>query len=160
MQYLLERPCYLFSNNYLYYRMDVNKEYSDLGNSIIGAAFEVMKTAGKGLKEKYYESALAYELEQRGHRVERQVSLPALYKGVKVDDAYQADIVIDNKVIIEVKAISLMTEKECRQLVTYLKLSGYKLGYLINFGAKGFHIGNTKEPQPYKNGIYRFVNNL
>ena len=140
--------------------MALNEEYRQIGEDIIGSAFEVMRTAGIGLREKYYEAALVHELKERNYEVKTQVTIPALYKGVKIEDSYQADIVVNDKVIIEVKAISTMREAECRQLLTYLKLSGYKLGYLINFGAKGFHLGKTNEPLPYMNGIYRFVNQI
>ena len=140
--------------------MALNEEYAQIGNDIIGAAFEVRKTVGKGLREKYYEAALAFEISNKGYDVKRQVAIPALYKGFVVDDSYQADLIVDNRVVIELKATSCMREEECRQLLTYLKLSDYKLGYLINFGAANFGIGKTKEKLPYENGIYRFVNRL
>ena len=135
-------------------------EYDKIGREIIGAAFDVMKNSGRGMREKYYEKALIYELKRRGLNVREQVSIPALYQGVVIDDAYQADLVVNDSIIIELKATLLMGEIEVRQLITYLKLTGYKLGYLINFGAKDFVIGSSKDTYPYKNGIYRFVNNL
>ena len=138
--------------------MNLLEEYNELGYTIIGAAFEVMRNTGKGLREKYYEKALIYELKHRNLNVKEQVAIPALYKGIKVDDSYLADIIVEDKIIIEVKAINYMTETECRQLLTYLYLSTFKLGYLINFGARDFVPGNTKEKLPYKKGIYRFIN--
>ncbi len=69
-------------------------------------------------------------------------------------------MVVDGRVIIEVKALGQMKEAECRQLLTYLKLSRFKLGYLINFGAKEFRFGRISESLPYVNGIYRLVNNI
>ena len=140
--------------------MALNDDYSKIGSDIIGAAFEVMRTSGKGLREKYYEAALEYEIIQKGHEVKRQVVIPALYKGKEIEDCYQADLIVDDRVIIEVKAITTMREEECRQLITYLKLSGNRLGYLINFGARDFKIGKSNEPLPYRHGIYRFVNNI
>ena len=140
--------------------MALNEEYVSIGYDIIGASFDVIKNSGHGMREKYYEKALVYELTQRGHNIREQVPIPAYYKGVRIDDSYQADIIVDDKVIIEVKAIATMHESECRQLITYLKLTGIKLGYLINFGARPFGIGKTDERLPYRNGIYRFVNNL
>ena len=118
--------------------MDQRESIEKIGFNIIGAAFQVRKKVGRGLKEKFYEKALAYELQQLGHHVECQVEVPALYNGVIIDNAYLADMVIDDRVIIEVKAITTMTERESRQLFTYLKLSELKLGYLINFGAIDF----------------------
>ena len=135
-------------------------EYNSIGSDIIGAAFDVRNNTGTGLREKYYESALAYEIEQRGHNVKRQVMVPAVYKGKIIDDSYMADIVVDDKIIIEVKAIGTMKEVESRQLFTYLRLSNFKLGYLINFGAKEFRTGRIDEELPYRKGIYRIVNNL
>ena len=134
-------------------------DYNAIGYDIIGAAFRVYNTVGRLLRENYYEAALAYELTQAGHTVQRQVPVPALYKGEEVRDAYQADIIVDNCVIIELKAVSTMKEAESRQLLTYLRLSGFKLGYLINFGTKTFKIGRSND-FPLSEGIYRFVNNL
>lgn len=140
--------------------MALNEKYIQIGSDIIGSAFEVMKSAGKFMRERYYEAALVYELKERGYEVKRQVAIPALYKGIAIEDSYQADIIVNNEVIIEVKAITTMREDECRQLLTYLKLSGLHLGYLINFGARDFQMGKTSEKLPYTNGIYRFVNNI
>ena len=134
--------------------------YNKIGEDIIGCAFEIRRKVGRGLREKYYEAALAYELTKRGHKVERQVELPAVYCGVVIDDSYYADIIVDDKVIVEVKAIMTMKEAECRQLLTYLKVSNYKLGYLINFGARDFRTGKFNDMLPYRHGIYRFVNRL
>lgn len=140
--------------------MPLNEEYVQIGYDIIASAFEVRNSIGRGLREKFYEGALAYEISQKGYEVKRQVLIPAIYKGVVVEEAYKADIVVDNRVIIEVKAVGQMKENECRQLLTYLKLSDHRLGYLINFGAKLFKPGKVSETMPYKNGIYRFVNNI
>ena len=140
--------------------MNLFDEYNLIGSDIIGAAFDVRNNVGLGLREKYYESALAYEIAQRGHEVKRQVEVAATYKGQIIDDSYFADIIVDDKVIVEVKAIGTMKEAESRQLLTYLRLSDFKLGYLINFGAKEFRIGRIDEKLPYKKGIYRIVNNL
>lgn len=138
---------------------NLSQEYTDLGNDIIGASFEVRRISGRGLKEKFYEAALVWELRRRGHDVKRQVSVDAVYKGEIIDDSFVADIIVDNKVIIETKALKYFTEAEVRQLYTYLKLTGCSLGYLINFGAEDFRIGNLKkEEHPYVNGIYRILN--
>lgn len=140
--------------------MGLNQEYLSIGNDIIGAAFDVRNNAGIGIRESYYEAALVWELTQRGHEVKRQVTLPALYKGIKVEDAYRMDLLVDNNVIIEVKALGKMSDNESRQLLTYLKLSGIKLGYLINFGAKTFSTGKISDRLPYDKGIYRIINDL
>lgn len=140
--------------------MALSETYRQIGYDIIASAFEVRNTIGRGVREKFYEGALAYEIAQKGYKIERQVLIPAIYKGVVVEDAYKADIVVENSVIIEVKAVGQMKESECRQLLTYLKLSNFKLGYLINFGATKFKTGKPSESLPYMNGIYRFVNNI
>lgn len=137
-------------------------DYNKIGYDIIGAAYNVRNNTGRGLLEKYYEGALCYELQELGYDVKRQVSIPALYQGKEVGEAYRADIIVENKVIIEIKAISIMLGFERSQLFTYLKLSGLKLGYLINFGAEDFKPGNffEEEEPPYEFGIYRIVNKL
>lgn len=140
--------------------MGLNEEFIDVGHDIIGAAFDVRRHAGRGLREAYYQAAFAFELEQRGHQVDQQVLVPAFYRGKKIMDSFQADMVIDNKVLIELKAIKNMKESEISQIITYLKLSGFKLGYLINFGAEDFKLGRSTEPMPWDFGIYRLVNNI
>lgn len=140
--------------------MSLNPEYLKIGHDIIGAAYAVRNAVNRGLRESYYEAALAWELARLGYRVERQVIVPAIYKGEVIDDAYKADIIVDNRVIIEVKAVGQMKETEPRQLLTYLVLSNFALGYLINFGVEHFSIGRLSEPLPYKNGIYRMVNGI
>lgn len=140
--------------------MALNQEYLQVGNDIIGSAFNVHNEIGTAFRESFYENALVWELRNKGHEVEQQVLLPAIYKGVEISDAYRMDLVVDKRVVIEVKAMGQMTDTEARQLITYLKLSGYKLGYLINFGARNFSTGKLSDPFPYTHGIYRIVNNI
>lgn len=136
------------------------EEYNKIGFDIIGCAIEVRRFSGRGLRENYYHMALEWELRQMGYDVGHKVVVPALYKGVEIKDAYEADIVVNNLVVVEVKAVTSMRESECRQIMTYMKLMSMKLGYLINFGAKDFGFGKTTEPFPFTKGIYRFVNGL
>lgn len=140
--------------------MPLPEEFKKIGYDIIGAAFTVRNEAGRGLREIYYKKALVWELQQRGYKAEMEVYVPALYKGQVISDAFQADIVVDDRVVIEAKAISKMGESEVRQLLTYLKLSNFKLGYLINFGARDFGTGKYSDPLPYTKGIYRFVEGI
>lgn len=140
--------------------MSLNEEYLKIGYDIIGAAYEVRNTTGRHLREIYYRRALSWELRQMGYVVENEVLIPAVYKGVEIDDAYKADIVVDNRVVIEVKALGKMGEAEARQLLTYLHLSDFRLGYLINFGAKTFKNGRLDEHLPYEMGIYRIANKI
>ncbi len=140
--------------------MALNQEFLKIGYDIIGCAYEVRNTAGKMLREKYYRDALTWELRQKGYTVENEVLVPAVYKEIQVGEAYKADIVVENRVVIETKAIGKMGEEEVRQIITYLKLSDYRLGYLINFGAHSFKNGRLDEKTPYEKGIYRIVNNI
>jgi GxxExxY protein len=104
-----------------------------ISQKVIGCAIEVHKTLGPGLLESSYESCLAYELHTAGLPVERQKLLPITYKNNKIDAGYRLDILIPNKLIIELKAVEKLLPIHTAQLITYLKLSGIKTGLLINF---------------------------
>lgn len=140
--------------------MALNPEFEKIGYDIIHCAYKVRNAVGNVLLESFYRSALAYELRQLNYVVEEEKLIPCNYDGVEIAHAYRADIVVDRRVVIEIKAISGMGENECRQIFTYMKLMQYRLGYLINFGVKNFKFGNTKEGFPMRNGLYRFVNNI
>lgn len=141
--------------------MPLHPDYENLGYDIIASAFEVKKFSGRKLREKYYEAALAYELRQRGHHVMQQAPLNVKYKGLVISDPFYADLVVDNKVLIELKTLPYFAHDELRQLNTYLYLTGFKLGYLINFGTPNFCVGKIRdEYSPYRKGIYRLVNNI
>lgn len=122
---------------------------NELSYKIIGAAIEVHKNIGVGLLENAYETALAYELKLLGLNVKQQVSLPLQYKGMTVENAYKIDLIVEDKVIIEVKSVQELHSISHAQVLTYLKQSNIKLGLLINF--------NT---ELIKYGIHRIVNNL
>jgi len=96
---------------------------------------DVYKHAGPGLLESAYEAMLGYELEQRGLEVQCQLPLPLIYKGIKLDAGYRLDLLIEDKVIIEIKSIEMIHDVHHKQLITYLKLSGKKLGLLVNFNS-------------------------
>ncbi|MBD5184836.1 MAG: GxxExxY protein [Bacteroidales bacterium] len=140
--------------------MALNPDYIEIGSDIIGAAFEVRNTVGCGMREEYYQAALKWELEQRGYNVEMETPVPVTYKGNKVNSDYKADLVVDGRVIIEVKALGEIVEKQGRQIVTYLRLTNFRLGYLINFGVKDFGMGKLSDTIPYRKGIYRIVNGI
>ncbi|NJN24496.1 MAG: GxxExxY protein [Cyclobacteriaceae bacterium] len=122
---------------------------NDISYSIIGAAMEIHKTIGPGLLESAYESALAYELSELGLNVKHQVAMPFIYKGVVQEIGYRIDLMIDNKVIVEVKSIEKLAPVHFAQTLTYLRLSQLKLALLINFNGKTL-----------KEGIHRIVNGL
>ena len=108
---------------------------NEISKEIIGAAIEVHKQLGPGLLESSYEACLAYELRQLGLDVKTQVALPVVYKGVKLDVGYRIDILVENRVIIEVKAVEALADIHTAQLLTYLKLKDLKLGLLVNFNS-------------------------
>ena len=119
---------------------------NEIGTMLLNAAFDVHKQLGPGLLESTYESCLFYELQERGLLVEAQAALPVVYKGVKMDCGYRIDLFLEKKVIVEIKAVEIIHDVHLAQVLTYLKLSGSKLGYLINFNVKLL-----------KNGIRRVV---
>lgn len=122
---------------------------NELSYKIIGAAMELHKTLGPGLLESAYEAALAYDLREMGLEVKAQVPMPLIYKEVKQDVGYRIDLLVENKVIIEIKSVENLAPVHYSQTLTYLKLADKKLALLINF--------NTKL---LKDGIHRIVNNL
>lgn len=140
--------------------MAIAEEFRQIGYDIIGSAFTVRNETGRGLREVYYKKALAWELQQRGYDVQLEVTIPAFYRGIEIADAFLADIVVDRRVIVETKALISMGENESRQLITYLNLSRFKLGFLINFGAKNFVLGKATDVFPHTKGIYRYVYGL
>ena len=109
---------------------------NDLSKEIIGAAIEVHKALGPGLLESAYEICLERELIIRGLTVKRQVSLPLIYKDIRCDIGYRVDLLVENKVIIEIKSVEALNDVHIAQVLTYLKLSQCKLGLLINFNVK------------------------
>ncbi len=108
---------------------------------VIGCAIEVHKILGPGLLESSYESCLTYELFNAGISVERQQLLPITYKGNNIDVGYRLDLLIPNKLIIELKAVDKLQPIHTAQLITYLKLSGIKTGLLINFNVQRLTAG-------------------
>ncbi|GAB4580280.1 MAG: GxxExxY protein [Anaerolineales bacterium] len=112
------------------------QELNLLTELIIGAAIEVHRHLGPGLLESVYETCLIYELEQLGIKVQRQVPLPVVYKGIQIAQGYRLDLLVDGKVIVEIKSVEALTDVHEAQLLSYLKLSGCKIGLLINFNVK------------------------
>ncbi len=122
---------------------------NDISYSIRGAAFKVHTELGPGLLESVYESALAYELRQEGFDVFTQLGIPVVYKEVEMEQGFRMDLLVNNKVVVEVKSVDALLDVHHKQLLTYLKLSDKKHGLLINFNSVKL-----------KNSIIRIVNNL
>lgn len=106
---------------------------NELSNIIIGCAIEVHKQLGPGLLESAYQECLYYELLQNGLQVVKEKPMPIVYKEVKLDHGYRMDLLVNNKVVVEIKTVEAFTDVHTAQVLTYLKLGNYKLGLLINF---------------------------
>ena len=114
---------------------------NEISNLVIGAAMTVHSSPGPGLLESSYEECLFYELKLKGLLAERQKALPLVYKEIKMDAGYRVDLIVENKVILEIKAVIEVNEIFFAQVLTYLKLSGCKLGLLLNFNVKSMKDG-------------------
>ena len=122
---------------------------NEIGTVVVGAAVAIHRELGPGLLESVYEAILARELADRGLAVERQVPFPIVYRGERFDEGFRADIVVEQKVVLELKSVESVSDAHKKQLLTYLKLSGMKLGFLLNFGEALM-----------KDGVTRIVNGL
>ena len=122
---------------------------NEIGKLVVDSAIAVHRELGSGLLESVYEVILSYHLRQHGLRAERQVPIPIEYQGLRFDEAFRADILVESKVILELKSVEQITRVHKKQLQTYLRLTGFKLGFLLNFGA-----------ELMKKGILRAVNGL
>jgi len=122
---------------------------NEIGKLVIDASMKVHTALGAGLLETIYETCLAHELEKQGLTVKKQAALPIVYDDLRVDNAFRIDLLVDDKVVVELKAIDMLLPVHTAQLLSYLKLGKYKLGYLLNFNV--MHM---------KDGIKRMVNGL
>ena len=122
---------------------------NELSRIVVDDCFKIHKMLGPGLLESVYEEVLFYELRKYDLACERQVNLPVFYESLKMDIGFRADIIVENKIIVELKSVETVIPVHKKQLLTYLKLSGMKLGLLVNF--------NT---ELIKDGITRVVNGL
>ncbi len=122
---------------------------NEVGYIIRGACFSVYNALGPGLLESAYERALIIELADKGCKIDSQVPLNISYKDKTIDSAFRLDLLVEDKVIVEIKSVDRLMPVHHKQIVTYMKLSGLKLGYLVNF--------NTTE---LKKNIIRYVNKL
>jgi GxxExxY protein len=120
-----------------------------IAKEIVDAAFRIHTTLGPGLLESVYQTVLAYELGRRGLRTISQQPIPVVYENVRIDTGFKADLVVEDKVIVEIKSVELIGPVHKKQLLTYLRLADKRLGLLINF-----HVALIKD------GITRIVNGL
>lgn len=122
---------------------------NEIATIIVGAAYKIHTRLGPGLLESVYEATLAYELAKRGLQLRRQHSVPVVYEAVRMDIGFRADLIVEGKVIVEIKSIDAIVPVHRKQLLTYLRLTDKRLGLLINFNV-----------ELIKDGITRVVNNL
>ena len=120
---------------------------NELSKKIIGCAIEVHKQLGPGLLESAYQECLYYELKQTGFKVKKEKPMPIVYKEVKLDHGYRIDLLVEEKVVIEIKTVEAFNDVHTAQVLTYLRLGKYKLGLLFNF-----------QTTILKNGIKRVIN--
>jgi GxxExxY protein len=106
---------------------------NELSSKIIGCAIEVHKQLGPGLLESAYQECLLYELKAAGLQVQKEKPMPIVYKEVRLDHGYRLDLLVENKVVVEIKTVEALNEVHVAQVLTYLKLGNYKLGLLLNF---------------------------
>lgn len=122
---------------------------NDLTGMVIDAALKVHRTLGPGLLESVYTLALYHELNQRGLKVEKEVVIPVIYEGVELGDGFRADIIVEGRVLLELKSVEAVASVHKKQTLTYLRLTGIKVGLLLNFGA-----------ELMKQGIYSIANGV
>jgi len=120
---------------------------NEIGAIVVDCAVQIHMELGPGLLETVYEVVLAHQLQEKGLKVERQVPVPIVYQGIHFDEGFRADIIVDNKVILELKSVESVSKSHKKQVLTYLKLADMKLGFLLNFGAARM-----------KEGISRIIN--
>ncbi len=126
--------------------LDLGDDLEAMAREVVDAGFQVHRELGPGLLERIYETALVYELEAKGLRVERQVMVPLCYKGILLQDPLRLDLLVEGSIILEVKAVDVILALHKAQLLSYLKLSGRRLGFLMNFNVP-----------TYKEGLHRLV---
>ena len=122
---------------------------NEIGERVIGCALKVHKTLGPGLLENVYETCLALELEEAGLFFDRQLTLPVNYNGTIIEGGYRLDLLVERHVVVEVKAVESIAAVHRAQVLSYLRLGGFRLGYLLNFNVALL-----------KNGIARIANGL
>jgi len=122
---------------------------NEVAHQIVDAAYKIHSTLGPGLLESAYQAILVYELQRRGLRIEAETPMPVVYESVRLDVGFRADLIVEDKVIVELKSVEKIAPVHKKQLLTYLRVADKRLGLLINFGAPLI-----------KDGITRIVNRL
>ncbi|HSD07416.1 GxxExxY protein [Flavobacterium sp.] len=127
--------------------LELNEELNALSYKVIGLAIEVHRELGPGLLESAYQQCLYYEIKKAGLKVEKEITLPIIYKDIELDQGYRIDLLVEDKLVIELKTVESYTSVHFAQILTYLKLGNYPFGLLINYNSKIL-----------RNNIKRFIN--
>ena len=125
----------------------ISEELQTISYTVIGLAIEVNRQLGPGLLESAYQECLFYEIKKAGLKVEKEITLPIIYKEIRLDQGYRIDLLVEDKLVVELKTVENYTSVHFAQILTYLKLGNYPLGLLINYNSKIL-----------KNNIKRFIN--
>ena len=125
----------------------ISEELQTISYTVIGLAIEVHRQLGPGLLESAYQECLFYEIKKAGLKVEKEITLPIIYKEIRLDQGYRIDLLVENKLVVELKTVENYTPVHFAQILTYLKLGNYPLGLLINYNSKIL-----------RNNIKRFIN--
>jgi GxxExxY protein len=115
-----------------------------IGTKVLEAAITVHKELGPGLLESVYEAVLERELKEHGFNVDRQVSIPITYRGIRFSEGFRADLIVEGRVLLEIKSVERVNPAHKKQVQTYLRLTGLRLGYLLNFGEAVLKDGITR----------------
>jgi GxxExxY protein len=126
------------------YSPETDVTENEIARQVVDAAYKVHVTLGPGLLESVYEAALAYELQQRGLRVQQQVPIAVTYGTVRLEIGFRADLLVESKVIVEIKSVEAVAPVHKKQVLTYLRLADIRLGLLINFGETTIKAGITR----------------
>jgi GxxExxY protein len=129
-------------------REEVGAEEERLAAILVDACIKVHRELGPGLLESVYEAVLAHELRMRGCHVARQVPIPIVYEGIRFEEGFRADLIVDGRLLVELKSVERLAPVHKKQVLTYLRLMGLSLGFLVNFGE-----------ELMKTGIHRIINN-
>lgn len=125
----------------------ISEELQTISYTVIGLAIEVHRQLGPGLLESAYQECLFYEIKKAGLKVEKEITLPIIYKEIRLDQGYRIDLLVEDKLVVELKTVENYTSVHFAQILTYLKLGNYPLGLLINYNSKIL-----------KNNVKRFIN--
>ena len=125
----------------------ISEELQTISYTVIGLAIEVHRQLGPGLLESAYQECLFYEIKKAGLKVEKEITLPIIYKEIRLDQGYRIDLLVEDKLVVELKTVENYTSVHFAQILTYLKLGNFPLGLLINYNSKIL-----------KNNIKRFIN--